>query len=191
MEVKFDSVKDIILAAFPDASSRRTVHINTCETFTVSDYWSEGSRDETRFVKLDTLQVVSATALPSEARQKAANPFGLAIAEVKMVPGIAIVVHTIFRGKDLGYRVSLHKENMMPILPAAPSTEVDERDKRILASFRGLKSGAYRQEALRALNFSEADRTRLADKGFLRVSANGATAITIEGKLICQDTRVS
>lgn len=189
-EVRFEDVAEVIRAAFPGATSRRTVKVEARESYHVADYWDGGSRDETVFVNLDSLSAVSSEALPRETRQTAGNPYSLPIADVKVLPGFAIVVHVIFRSKDLGYRVILHPENMAKRLPTAAKDAIDERDKRILATFRGLKSGSYRQDALAALKFTEEDRARLAGRGFLRVAANGATTITVDGKLACQDTRV-
>ena len=38
-------------------------------------------------------------------RQATGNPYGLAIYDVTLTPGFAVVEHCIFCGKDLGYRI--------------------------------------------------------------------------------------
>jgi hypothetical protein len=115
LEVKFSEVSHLIRRCFPDAKSRRTVKISKRNTYQVSDYWSEGSRNECRFLDLETLQVKSSESVPTEQRQQAANPFGLAIYTVTLAPGFAVVEHCIFRGKSLGYRIFLHDERMQQV----------------------------------------------------------------------------
>jgi hypothetical protein len=73
------------------------------------------------------------------------------------------------------------------LLPAAPT--LSETDRRILACFRGLKSGAYRQEALERLGYNATVRDRLAAAGLLKVAKNGATKITPAGRNACSSTR--
>lgn len=191
IEVPFSdpSVNAIIQAAFPGVFSRRTVKVEVRETYRVSDYWSGGSRDEAIFVELSTLKSVSAQSLPPECRQQKNNPYNLAIGEVVISPGYAIVEHVIFQGKDLGYRIYLNRENMMPLLTARPS-DLCERDRRILVSYRSLKSGPYRKEALDRLAFTDADLKRLVLAGLLKQSSNGATQITIKGRAACANEMV-
>lgn len=189
-EIPFNQAADIVRAAFGNVSSRRTVKVEVRESYQVSDYWDGGSRNEAVFLKLDTMQAIPATAMPGHMRQQQNNPMGLAIAQVNINPGFCVVEHVYFQGHDLGYRIYLHASNITPQLTAAPPTDIDDRDKRILAAYRGLKSGPYRQEALQALNYTDADRDRLAGKGYLKVSSNGATGITVEGRTVCSGTQV-
>lgn len=185
LEVPFSTpeILTIVRAAFPEAASRRTVKVEPRTRVHVSDYWDGGSRTYTAFVRLADMTSVPSGAIPREACQQNHNPLNLTIAEIELAPGFALVEHVIFQGKDLGYRVSLHPSNVTPLLTAAP--QVEERDRRILAAIRSYKSGPYRVEALARLGFTPADRDRLAGAGFLRVSANGATAITAEGRAAC------
>jgi hypothetical protein len=184
IEVPFAQVADIVRAGFPSAKSSRTVKVETAERYHVSDYWSEGSRTYCAFVKLDTLQAIPGTSLPSEARQQNANPFNLAIGTIEMQPGYAVVEHSIFRGKDLGFRIYLHASNIAPLL-AAPPPAASEKELRVLVAFRSLKSGPYRKEALDRIGYNDAMRDELAKRGLLKVAANGATAITAEGRAAC------
>ena len=193
-EVPFgeESVTPIVRAAFPGANSRRTVKVESRTAVQVSDYWSEGSRTYSGFVNLATLEAVSAGVVLEKTgtRQEAHNPFKLACGSVELAPGFAFVENVIFRGKDLGYRVSLHPDNFAPLLPSA-LPEIDERDGRILLAFRSLKSGPYRKEALDRVGFTETDRTRLGEKGWLKTAKNGATSITVEGRTACSNVRDS
>lgn len=193
MEVLFASVKDIVLAAFPNASTRRTVKVDVRERYEMNDTWGGGSRTEPRFVHIASLAVVDSSAVPQSALQVVANPFNQPIGTIVLTPGYCVVEHIIFRGKDLGYRMVMHPDNIPKALPENTSapTSVDERDLRILATYRCLKSGPYRQEGLEALKYTDQDKARLSGLGYIKVSSNGATAITAEGRIICSHIRVS
>ena len=103
-------VKRIVQAAFPGAKSRRTVKLESRNTYHVSDYWDGGSRNECRFVRLSDLTTMHSESVPRENRQQIANPFGLAIYDVILTPGFIVVEHVWFCGKDLGYRIYYSKE---------------------------------------------------------------------------------
>lgn len=76
--------------------------------------------------------------------------------------------------------VYVNPQNLAPMLPKR--AEVSEKESMILACFKGLKSGDYRQQALRRLGTTEAEITSLVDRGFLKRNKGGATQITTEGK---------
>jgi hypothetical protein len=103
----------------------RKVYLETALSHRVWDFWDGGSRDYTYFVNLETWQALTSDALPKKARQQAANPFGLAISkeDVSMVPGVAVIVHRIFCGKDAGVTIIVHPDNMAKLLPS-PQLEV-------------------------------------------------------------------
>jgi hypothetical protein len=115
--VSFVEVKQIIQAAFPGAKSRRPVGIEGRESYSVRDFWDGGSREECRFLRLEDLQAVGSEAFPQEARQQMGNPFNLPIGELKMQPGFCVVEHIWFCGKDLGYRIIVHPDNLIKLLP--------------------------------------------------------------------------
>ena len=110
IEVAFREVQDIVRRAFPGAKSRRTVKIRAARSHRVADYWDGGSRDYSVFLELGTLRTMSSDAIPREVRQEASNPFNLPIADVILTPGFCVVEHTIFCGKDLGYRIYVSHE---------------------------------------------------------------------------------
>ena len=181
IEVPFTdpSIAPIVRAAFGSVNSRRNVKVSVKETYHVHDYWSDGSRDECRFVKLDTMQVISADQV--EAIRN--NPYRLPMGDVALVPGVAVVEHCIFCGKDLGYRVYLHSSNMAPML-AAPQAAADitPEQRRILVNYRSLKSG-YRPK------YTQEELAPLIAKGYLRQSKTGATGITNEGRAVTANDR--
>lgn len=110
MERKFSEVADIIRSAFPQAKSRRTVKIQFRDKYQVSDYWDGGSRDECRFLDLTNGNILSSSDIPDSHRQVRSNPFNLPIAEVLIGENYAVIEHSIFRGKDMGYRILLSKK---------------------------------------------------------------------------------
>jgi hypothetical protein len=101
-EVPFREVERLVQVAFPGARSRRTVKIDQRASYHVSDYWDGGSRDECRFVKLATMQVISAKEVAALTN---GHIYNLAFGEVWLSPGYIVVEHCIFCGKDMGYRI--------------------------------------------------------------------------------------
>ena len=116
IELPFSSpkVKLIVKAAFPEARSRRTVKVHAATSYTVMDFWDGGSRNYAVGVDLRTLTALPASSIPRKMRQVEGNPFNLPLcelaippgyADVALVPGVAVVEHCIFCGKDLGYSI--------------------------------------------------------------------------------------
>ena len=113
------TVRAIVQAGFRSAKSRRPVKIECRTSVHVADYWDGGSRDYTAFVQLSHMNGVSSESIPKSQRQSAGNPFSLAIANVELQPGFAVVKHVIFRGKDLGYRIYVCPTDLVTYLPEA------------------------------------------------------------------------
>ena len=178
----------IVRAAFGHVVSRLPIKVRTGETYHVADYWDGGSRTYCGFVELATLRTVTSDAIPLDARQERGNPYNLPILDVELPPGVCVVEHVIFCGKDRGYRIVLRPENVAPLLPPA-GAELPPRDRRILYAFRSLKSGPYRQEALQGLRASSEDFDRLVASGHLSRNRAGAMAITSEGRAACANER--
>jgi hypothetical protein len=103
-------VKAIIQRCYPGAKTRRTVKLSFRNSYKVHDYWDGGSRDYVMFLKLETMEVLSSEDLPKEQRQVASNPYNLPIAEIKIPPGILVVIHSKVSGKDMGYRIIASKD---------------------------------------------------------------------------------
>lgn len=91
---------------------KRTVEIVVAKTVTFfNTFWFEGSKNEYRAVILQT----GASAFLATGD----SPWS-AVAEgrtVELEPGVAIVQHVTFCGKDLGLRVWLHPDNVQGMLP--------------------------------------------------------------------------
>lgn len=107
-EFKFSELKPLIKLAFPEAGSRRKVDVIVQNTYYVKDYWDGGSRYFCKFIELATGNVLDSHDLPKEALQKQGNAYELAISQVKIIPGYCVIEHTIFCGKDLGYRIYIN-----------------------------------------------------------------------------------
>jgi hypothetical protein len=105
LSFKDPKVRRIIQAAFPGAKTRRPVRVRICQSYHVNDYWDGGSRTYSVFVRLSDLSVMSSAAMPKASRQVAGNPFGLPIGDIEIGEGFAVVEHSIFCGKDMGYRI--------------------------------------------------------------------------------------
>lgn len=191
------------------ASTRRNIRIRRAERVHVDGgVWEGGSRTDYRFAAFryeKPLMLIERMTMPGLEDAHPATPFGGAMAGyAPLRPGTACVEHSIFQGKDIGYTITLHPDDYDMLDPqicrdhddCKQSTEmgrackssqnqVTPRDKSILTAFRSLKAGPYRQEELARLKFTQEDRTRLAAKGLVKVSSNGATRITPEGRIAC------
>lgn len=108
-----------------------------CETFTIpsdAGLWSGGSRDTYRLVSLDTGESVAAV-------NHNASPWDKRREEISgnLRPGVAIVKHCIFCGKDMGLTFYIHPDNAQKLLPA-PADEITGHRKTVLMATRNFKS---------------------------------------------------
>ena len=110
-------VNRIVKAAFPEAKTRRPVKILCRNEYKVADYWDGGSRDYCVFVRLSDMSSHTSESIPRAARQQTGNPFNLPIATVIIQPGFVVVEHSIFRGKDFGYRIMMNDNDIALNLP--------------------------------------------------------------------------
>ena len=106
--------------------------------------------------------------------------------EDRPLPPNVVVIHGS-EGNSVFADLEVNPATLAPMLPAAPT--IDDRDARILACYRSLKSGPYRKEALAKLKCSDEDIKRLCALGLLKQSSNGATQITTDGKNACAHVR--
>ncbi len=116
---KHAKVKAIVQAAYPGVTTRRPVKIECREEYHVSDYWDGGSRDYCAVAKLDDMTFVSYGSVLS--RQEENNGMKLPIGMLPVQPGYAIVEHTIFCGKDMGYTIILNPKDIPIHIPEAAS----------------------------------------------------------------------
>ena len=147
------------------------------ESVTIPIYaglWSGGSRDTYRVVRLSdgaTIEPVRHNAAPWDS--------GRAERKVDLEPGIAVVEHSIFCGKDAGLTFYVHPANATALLP--PVVNLSDIQRKVLNVHGGIKS-AYRKQELAYQKVSESDyetaKAFLIAEGYL----NKAGAITTKGR---------
>jgi hypothetical protein len=104
---------------YRDYRGRLPVRIRTCQTVRVHDYWDGGSRTYVQFASVDGSTVyTSDQLLKPENRQQQGNPYNLPIGDVPLVPGVIAIERSIFCGKDRGFTVLVHPDDMPKLLPA-------------------------------------------------------------------------
>lgn len=135
--------------------------------------WSGGSREEYTVVRLadgKTVSPVDHNAAPWDKRSDL---------KVSITPGLMVVKHSMFCGKDTGLTFYIHPDNVTAMLPKPIELNLEER--QVLYVHACLQSFA-RKDELRYAKFDmgkyDSVRAGLVTKGLLK--ANGA--ITIAGK---------
>lgn len=126
-----------------------------CETVTIpadAGLWEGGSRNSYHGIDMLTGErfelSFSQTSPWNEARRNA---------EVKLVPGRAVIEEIMFQGKDLGLRIYLHPDNAAKLLPV--KSELTGHELFVLKATREYKSsygGQDRFQMATAYNFSNA-----------------------------------
>jgi len=101
--------------------------------------------------------------------------------EVQIPPNRAFVMGTSSSPGYPGYAyITVHPSNMNPsLLPSEGS--VSEREAKILAVFRALKS-AYRKDQLDSMSVKDDEVDSLVQRGYLDRNKAGATKITTKGR---------
>lgn len=157
----------------------------TEKTSLISTYWSGGTKYHYSLVNMATGQHerIAADSAPA--------PFGKDYdgAVIELKPGIALVEHSIFCGRDTGLTFYIHPDNAGKFLPRP--VELTEAEQCLLLATKSLKSSyAGRKPRLDMMyrnGFTDADadsaKQSLAAKGLLAASG----AITTAGKNAAQD----
>jgi hypothetical protein len=214
-----DNVPSHILRAIGVDKCKRTVKVTEASRMNLDSTWGGGSRDVYEGVSFGSADRpgyeggFTPVSLPVQT-----SPFsfggtmGAHAPEYELVAGVAVVQHVTFQGKDLGYRIHLHPADYARIVTEAETCQIhdecrahpemgracvergqhrpDERSLRILASFRSLKSGPYRKEALDRLGFTTEDADRLVAAGWLSRNKAGAMAVTQVGRALASDVSI-
>jgi hypothetical protein len=106
--------------------------------------------------------------------------------DVKLVPGLVCVEHSIFCGKDTGITIHVHAENAPKYLPAPVDLTEDEKTvigytKSCKSSYAGIPNFRFHEATRRTkitLDRWEAAKASCIVKGLL----NKAGALTIDGR---------
>lgn len=88
--------------------------------------WDGGSRDT-----FNALRVADGAAIPFPGQDAAPWDNARKARDVALVPGMAVVEHSISRGKDMGLRFYLHPSDAAPLLPA-PVEPLDHVSQLVL-----------------------------------------------------------
>jgi hypothetical protein len=106
-----------------------------CETITIpadAGLWSGGSRETYHVIELESGHTVPA------ADHMAAPWDNRSDNTITLKPGYAVVMHSMFCGKDMGLTFYLHSDNAAAYLPA-PS-ELSDHERLVLIATRSYKS---------------------------------------------------
>lgn len=160
-----------------------------CEQVTIpmdAGLWSGGSRETYRVIRMDdgaTVDAVNHNAAPWNNSRREIT--------VRLEPGICVVQHSMFCGKDMGLRFYVHADNAAKLLPA-PTGELSNTEKMVLDAAAGLKSSyqgkdryqmtadnmRYSGKTMPSRADWDAAKASLIGKGLL----NKAGAITTSGR---------
>ena len=174
-----ETIRNIVNTTFPSYKGR-TYTLSTNVPSQLNSYWDGGSKDSYIFYELSTGKTFHvATNHPFFERE---NPRDLKA----LPPGVILVCHSIFCGKDMGITIYADEMSLAPLLP--PKTDVTD-DERIVLTYTARLKNTYGGEtniryrnAKRDTGISperwNAAKSQLIGKGLLR--KNGA--ITPQGR---------
>ena len=132
MHIKPDeTVKRIVKATFPSYNGRK-FKLSTKIPRKLDSYWSGGSRDFYAFYELATGKSFDVEG--NHPYFEANRPRELE----KLPPGVVLVRHSIFCGKDTGITIYASSSDLAPLLP--PSVELTEDERTVLQYTRSYKS---------------------------------------------------
>lgn len=184
MYVKVKELPECLQSALTNNGYHRPdVELTAKETYALSPNTAfEGSRGFTCAVNLETGKSITL-----HGSWGGANPFETTIdhdaSERPIVANMA-VVHGETGGRGSFARVHVAPATLAAMLPA-PATELTPAQGVVLHCLKGYKSAYRRDEAARyGVNSKEYETVinELAAKGLAKVSSNGATQITTNGK---------
>lgn len=166
--------------AFPDYTGRK-FQVHVCESVNIRSCWEGGSRDFFKFVRLHDM--FCSAEMPQQSAYDAPIRGG---DDVKLVPGLVCVEHSIFCGKDTGITIHVHAENAPKYLPAPVDLTEDEKTvlsytKSCKSSYAGISNFRFHEATRRTkitLDRWEAAKASCIVKGLL----NKAGALTIDGR---------
>lgn len=168
--------------------ARADIGVSAHETFSLRCASGQGQRAFVCIVNIETGErVVKIGSWGGANMFNPQNAVDLDDEERPILPNMVVIRGS--QGERVHASIEVAAATLAPMLPAASG--IDERDARILACYRSLKSGNYRTEALARLKCTEEDLVRLAALGLLKRARNGATQITTDGKNACEAVRTA
>jgi len=111
---------------YPSYRGRLPVRVRTASKVHVMDFWDGGSRTYVCFTSMDgSIAYTSDQLMQPEHRQQQSNPYHLPIGDVPLIPGVMAIEHVIFCGKDRGFVVLVHPDDMPKLLPIGARLTLD------------------------------------------------------------------
>jgi len=174
-----ETIQRIVRATFPSYKGKK-FKLSTDVPSRLDSYWEGGSKSSFAFYELATGKQFSvATNHPFFEKN---NPRDLEA----LPPGVVLVKHSIFQGKDMGITIYTNPEQLTPLLP--PKQEITENERIVLYYTRSLKPcyaglsnyrfhEAHRQKGISSEDWESAKQS-LINKKLL----NKAGAITPAGR---------
>lgn len=162
------TVRKIVNATFPSYKGRK-FKLSTDIPSRLNSYWNGGSRDYFSFYELSTGKVLDVGS--NHPFFEAGKPRDLE----ELPPGIVIVKHSIFCGKDMGITIYANASDLAPMIP--PKAELTPHEKVVLKYTRSLKSS---YAGIKNYRFHEAKRKT----GIKLDEWEAAKAALIEKKLL-------
>jgi hypothetical protein len=181
-----EGIRELARAAYPGYKGRTLQWQVSTNVELQGTYWEGGSRSTYAGVNLSTRQ--SAT-LPHYDPPQFGGPTTTPVVPVQ--PGMAIVEHKIFLGKDLGLTFYVHPNDAPNLLPAPADTTDDEK---IVLAFTGSLKNTYGGQ--KDIRFREANSqykitqerwTEAQDTLKERKLLNKAGSITPDGRNVNTD----
>lgn len=172
----------IVAAAFPSYRGNK-FQLSYADSVHVNNLWSGGSKEDTVFVRLDTMQVY-----------RPPDTYGAGAQETPVPEGVVVVQHVMFTGTDLGIRFVVPRSaaRLFPL----PEADVNRDELIVLEATRSLKSSYggvsdYRfREAHQETGITrerwDAAKVTLIGKAML----NKAGAITAAGRTAAGNVRL-
>lgn len=114
--------------------------------------WSGGTRDTYQFVLLSTGTAVAA----SDNMSSPWNP-SRRDQQITLLPGTAIVEHSLFCGKDMGLTFYVHPDNAAKLLPA-PAAALSDHESIVLnatCSYKSSYNGRDRYDMAKGYSYGE------------------------------------
>jgi len=156
----------------------RKFKVRIAEAFTIPGHagnWSGGSRQTYSIVR-----IADGSSLPGSDNSSAPWDESRKDRVIALEPGVAVVEHSIFNGKDMGLTFHINATDAAPMLPA-PTLELGPKTSKVLNIIGGIKS-AYRPDEYRRCGLTDTDITSakmlLTDLKYI----NKAGAITTKGR---------
>lgn len=147
IHVERSDVEPIIAVTFPFWQGKK-VRVRAAESVTLSSLnWSGGSRNQYAGCSLTEGRATGDAAAGNMAPPWD-NPFEGK--EVTLLPGLALVEHAMFCGKDHGLTIFVHPSMLARYLPTTdPAADLSDIERKVLWCIRTLVSSYRREEAAR------------------------------------------